>query len=70
MGAPAELAHESDLAPDDPSSDEGLSEPADAATAYPAEPPAAADDSDDGGPDDPDMPVFHRLWSSPTPPAG
>ena len=68
MSAPDELAVESDLAPDDPSTDEGLSEPADAATPY-HEPPAAADDGD-AGPDDPDMPVFHRLWSSPTPPAG
>ena len=69
MSAPDELAHESDLAPDDPSTDEGVSEPADAATPYSVEPPAAADDGD-AGPDDPDMPVFHRLWSSPTPPAG
>ncbi len=74
VSAPDELADESELAPDDPSTDEGLSEPADAATPYPVEPPAAADDTDaddgDAGPDDPDMPVFHRLWSSPTPPAG
>lgn len=74
VSAPDELADESELAPDDPSTDEGLSEPADAATPYPVEPPAAVDDTDaddgDAGPDDPDMPVFHRLWSSPTPPAG
>ena len=56
VSAPDELADESELAPDDPSTDEGLSD-------------ADADDGD-AGPDDPDMPVFHRLWSSPTPPAG
>jgi hypothetical protein len=39
--------------------------------------PAGADDeaaelspAATGGPDDPDMPVFHRWWSAPTPPAG
>jgi Protein of unknown function (DUF2637) len=69
MRAPDELADESDLAPDDPSTDEGGSEPADAATPYPGDPAMAPDDGD-AGPDDPDMPMFHRLWSSPTPPAG
>jgi hypothetical protein len=68
MIAPDELAYESDLAPDDPSTDEGVSEPAEGSTPYPADPSPAADYGD-AGPDDPDMPVFHRLWSSPTPPA-
>jgi hypothetical protein len=68
LSAPDELADESDLAPDDPSTDEGVSEPAEGTTPYPAEPSPAAGYGD-AGPDDPDMPVFHRLWSSPTPPA-
>ncbi len=68
MSAPDELAYESDLAPDDPSTDEGISEPAEGTTPYPADPSPAAGYGD-AGLDDPDMPVFHRLWSSPTPPA-
>jgi hypothetical protein len=67
MSAPGELADETDLALDDPSTDEGVSEPADGTTPYPVEPPSAEGDGD-AGPDDPDMPMFHRLWSSPTPP--
>jgi hypothetical protein len=67
-GGPDELADESDLAPDDPSTDEGVSEPAEGTTPYPADPSPVAGYGD-AGPDDPDMPVFHRLWSSPTPPA-
>ncbi|HEY2314156.1 MAG TPA: DUF2637 domain-containing protein [Streptosporangiaceae bacterium] len=99
-GAQPELALDAELAPDDPSTDEGTSEPADGATPYPAEslPHAAYDDGEDGDDgeadaepdvaeqlgdetdsesasakteqDDPDMPIFHRMWSSPTRPAG
>ncbi len=104
--AQPELAVDSDLAPDDPSTDDWASEPADGTTPYPAEslPTAVYGDSefavaDDVGtgpdhnsadpvaagtdsapadelspaptaePDDPDMPMFHRMFSAPTPPA-
>jgi hypothetical protein len=90
----AELAMDADPAADDPSTDEGVSEPAIGTTPYPADALAAGwydDDADqeledgseyvsaltaeaaeaaDGayaGPDDDDGPVFHRLFSAPTP---
>ena len=89
-----ELAMHADPAADDPSTDEGVSEPATGTTPYPAESQSAggydeADDAepDDGSaeledlgpapialteeeaePDEPDGPVFHRLFSAPTPP--
>jgi hypothetical protein len=92
-GTQPELALDAELAPDDPSTDEGTSEPADGAASYPAEslPDAAygddaeadaadaeqvGDETDWGSAsatteqDDPDMPIFHRMWSSPTPPTG
>ncbi len=77
--AQPELAVDSDLAPDDPSTDDWASEPADGTTPYPAESlpravygdaeSAAADAVDTRRPDDPDMPMFHRMFSAPTPPA-
>ena len=60
----------------DARSDDATSEPADGPMRYTTDGvdpdmavlspvPAVADE-----PADPDMPVFHRMWSSPTPPAG
>jgi len=49
-----ELAGDAELAGDDPSTDEAATRPT----------PTGYDDGDD----DPDMPVFHRMWSAPTPP--
>jgi hypothetical protein len=91
----ADLAIDSDLAPDDPSSDETAVSPAgeamsgrpgprpgqdraggdDANDQARAEDAASLDDSrsdgsDAGEADDPEMPVFHRMWSSPVPPTG
>jgi hypothetical protein len=68
-----ELAVDAEPGPDDPTSDEAVPEPAgqtdqDQAdqTEAPAEQADGAAEHDEA--DDPDMPVFHRMWSSPTPP--
>jgi hypothetical protein len=75
--ADSDLAIDAELAPDDPSSDETAPDPADGTIPYPSE--AGHDISADAlspaptEPDpaaDPEMPVFHRIWSSPMPPAG
>ncbi len=77
--ADGELAADTDVAPEDTSRDENSADPAD-----PAEPDQPQADHNGTGsevsmlspaptpPDpgaDPEMPVFHRLWSSPVPPA-
>lgn len=58
-------------APDDPASDEAADRAEHAGETYQdqadqAGEPARQDAHDEQ--DDPDMPVFHRMWSSPTPP--
>jgi len=61
------MALDAEPGPDDPSSDEAAAEPAseaDHAAAADPEPDDAADDTDA------EMPVFHRMWSSPVPPDG
>ena len=68
-----ELAVDAEPEPDDPTSDEAVPEPAgqtdqDQADqteelAEQADEAAGHDDADH-----PDMPIFHRMWSSPTPP--
>ena len=73
-----DLAIDADLGPDDPSSDESTADPADGDVPYPADgaesglpvSPVGADRAADEDSPDPDMPVFHRMWSSPTPPGG
>ena len=82
-GQPA-LAVAAEPGPDDPASDEAAPDPAgptdqdhadqagkdQANQADQAGEPAehAADTAEPDEQDDPDMPVFHRMWSSPTPP--
>jgi hypothetical protein len=68
-----ELAVDIEPGPDDPTSDEAMPEPAAQPSQDEAdetgEPAGEADGAarrDEA--DDPDMPVFHRMWSSPTPP--
>jgi hypothetical protein len=68
-----ELAIDSEPGPDDPTSDEAVPEPVaqtDQDQADQTEEPAAQADAaaDQDEADYPDMPVFHRMWSSPTPP--
>jgi hypothetical protein len=68
----ADLAVDTDLPPDDPSSDEGVPEPAEARDDQPDAADAAADalsPAPTAEQQDADMPVFHRMWSTPTPPA-
>jgi hypothetical protein len=75
-----ELAIDAEPGPDDPSSDEAAPE---AVAQFEQSPPTEqidqAEQTEDHGEragergqpgqrDDPDMPVFHRMWSSPTPP--
>jgi hypothetical protein len=77
--ADSEPAAEADVAPDDAGDDENSDDPAD--LAEPDQPQADHNGTDsavsmlspaptpeDAGVD-PEMPVFHRLWSSPVPPA-
>jgi hypothetical protein len=67
----AELAVDAEPAPDDPSSDETPMSLDDSAGADDAD--GQHDSAEDTSPDDetadPEMPVFHRMWSSPVPPA-
>jgi Protein of unknown function (DUF2637) len=71
-----ELAIDTEPGPDDPTSDEAVAEPAggtdrdQAVQADQTDEPAAQADAaaDQDEADDPGMPVFHRMWSSPTPP--
>lgn len=55
------LAVDAELPPDDPNRDESASDQVSLA--------GAAADAEDAEPD-PDLPVFHRMWSAPTPPSG
>jgi Protein of unknown function (DUF2637) len=84
-----DLAIDSELAPDDPSSDETALDPAYDPIPYPTDSPAGVGSvmsslspaptvADTPVPAvaaapaeaaDPDMPVFHRMWSSPEPPS-
>jgi Protein of unknown function (DUF2637) len=84
-----DLAIDSELAPDDPSSDETALDPAYDPIPYPTDSPAGVGSvmsslspaptvADAPAPAvvaapaeaaDPDMPVFHRMWSSPEPPS-
>jgi len=67
-----ELAVDTEPEPDDPTSDEAGLESAAQADQDQAdqtgEPAEEADSAGHDEADDPDMPVFHRMWSSPTPP--
>ena len=62
-----ELAVDAEPEPDDPSSDEGVPDLVDEA-AHADQAGQADQAGDQNERDDPDMPVFHRMWSSPTPP--
>jgi hypothetical protein len=84
-----DLAIDSELAPDDPSSDEAALDPAYDPIPYPtdspvgagsvlgslspaptvADAPARAATDAPAKVADPDMPIFHRMWSSPEPPS-
>jgi hypothetical protein len=68
-----ELAVDAEPGPDDPTSDEAVPEPAGQTDQHQAgqngEPAEQADRAaEHNEADDPDMPVFHRMWSTPTPP--